>query len=154
MEESDYSIRDRGTGNNRTARIVALRTQGLLLWEIAELLGITKERVRQILVKEKARGRGAKSPMLVPTSGAFRILGLSLETRTQTFKRLMTRLGIYPIAEKKGRLYWPSDILAQIKPPDCIICKSPISLQRCIRASRTCSSSCAAQEGRSRRRQR
>ncbi|MCE2404761.1 MAG: hypothetical protein J4F43_06355 [Dehalococcoidia bacterium] len=126
----------------RAARIVRLRDDGLLLWEIAERVGVTKERVRQILAKARAAGAGPRPPGQVVTRQASILLGLSAEMRPGSFQRLMTKFGIEPVANKRGRLYWKVSSLRGIKAPKCQVCGSPIPLSRYSR-SVTCSRGCS-----------
>ena len=126
----------------RAARIVRLRDDGLLLWEIAERVGVTKERVRQILAKAGAMGAGPRPPVQVVTRQASMLLGLSAEMRPGSFQRLMTKFGIEPVANKRGRLYWRVSSLRGIKAPKCQVCGSPIPLSRYSR-SVTCSRGCS-----------
>lgn len=126
----------------RTAQVVGFRDDGLLLWEIAERVGVTKERVRQILAKAKAMGAGPKPPKQVVTRQASILLGMSPEMRPGSFHRLMARFGVDPVASKRGRLYWSVDRLRSIVPPRCEVCDSPIPLSRYSR-SVTCSRSCS-----------
>ena len=126
----------------RTAQIVQLRDDGLLLWEIAERVGVTKERVRQILAKAKCMGAGPGPPSQVVTRQASILLGLSAEMRPGSFQRLMVKFGIEPVASKRGRLYWSVDSLRRIRAPKCEVCGSPIPLSRCAR-SVTCSRTCS-----------
>ena len=101
---------------DRTSQIVALRAEGLLLWEIAERLEITKERVRQILVKASAMGAGPQSPKQVGTRRASILLGMSSEMRPGSFRRLMAKFDVTPAASKRGRLYWTVETLLGISP--------------------------------------
>ena len=102
---------------NRISQIVALRDEGLLLWEIAERMGVTKERVRQLLAKASAMGAGPKEPKQVVTRRASMLLGMSPEVRPGSFQRLMAKFGITPVASKRGRLYWSVEGLLKIEPP-------------------------------------
>ena len=126
----------------RTAQIVQLRDDGLLLWEIAEQVGVTKERVRQILAKAGSMGAGPRPPGQVVTRQASILLGLSAEMRPGSFQRLMAKFGIEPVASKRGRLYWKVASLRSIKAPKCQACGSPIPLSRYSR-SVTCSRTCS-----------
>ena len=127
----------------RIAQVVALRDGGLLLREIAEQVGVTKERVRQILEKASALGVGPKAPKQVVTRRASIMLGMSPEMRSGSFKRLMAKFGINPVANKRGRLYWNVESLLNIEPAECVVCQSPIPLSRYTR-SVTCSHRCSA----------
>jgi len=127
---------------DRASQIVALRNEGLLLWEIGERVGVTKERVRQILAKARAAGAGPKPPKQVVTRQASMMLGMSSEMRPRSFRRLMAKLGISPVASKRGRLYWNVESLSNIEPPRCVVCQSPVPLGRYIR-SVTCSPHCS-----------
>ena len=135
--------------SGRTEQIVALRGDGLLLWEIAERIGVTKERIRQILVEARAKGREPAPPHQVVTRRALMLMGMSPETRPSSFQRLMARFGITPVVKKRGRLYWNVERLLNIAPPRCVVCQSPIPLSRYTR-SVTCSHQCSAYQ-RSRR---
>ena len=126
----------------RTAQIVQLRDDGLLLWEIAEHVGVTKERVRQILAKARSLGAGPRPPSQVVTRQASILLGLSAEMRPGSFWRLMAKFGVGPVASKRGRLYWSVANLRGIKAPKCQVCGSPIPLSRYSR-SVTCSRACS-----------
>lgn len=126
----------------RTAQIVQLRDDGLLLWEIAEHVGVTKERIRQILAKARSMGAGPRPPSRVVTRQASILLGLSAEMRPGSFRRLMAKFGVGPVASKRGRLYWGVTNLRGIKAPKCQVCGSPIPLGRYSR-SVTCSRSCS-----------
>ena len=127
---------------DRTMKIVALRDEGLLLWEIAEREGVTKERIRQILAKASASGAGPKPPRQVVTRQASILVGMSPEVRPGSFRRLMAKLGITPVATKRGRLYWNVNGLSNIEFPKCVVCKTPVPLTRYAR-SVTCSRQCA-----------
>ena len=127
---------------DRTARIIALREEGYLLWEIAERVGVTKERVRQILSKAKAMGAEPGPPKQVVTRQASILLGMSLEMRPGSFKKLMAKFGVTPTASKRGRLYWAVEGLRNIEFPKCVVCGSPIPLSRYAR-SVTCSHTCS-----------
>ena len=126
----------------RTAQIVQLRDDGLLLWEIAERVGVTKERVRQILAKAKSMGAGPHPPSQVVTRQASILLGLSAEMRPGSFRRLMAKFDVGPVASKRGRLYWSVASLRGIKAPKCQVCGNPIPLSRYSR-SVTCSRACS-----------
>ena len=127
---------------DRTAQIVALRDQGLLLLEIADRVGVTKERVRQILVRARAMGVGPKPPQQIVTRQASKWLGLSPEMRPGSFRRLMAKFGIGPVADKRGRLYWSVESLSNIEPPHCVVCGSAVPLGRYSR-SLACSRRCS-----------
>ncbi len=127
---------------DRLSQIVKLRNEGLLLREIAEREGVTKERIRQILAKAKELGVGPKPPKLVVTRRATIMLGMSLEMRPGIFHKLMGRLGVAPIASKKGRMYWNVADLLNIHFPKCVVCQSPVPLKRYTR-SVTCSRNCS-----------
>ena len=127
---------------DRTSHVVALRDGGLLLWEIAERVGVTKERVRQILAKASAKGEGPKPPKQVVTRQASMLLGMPPEMRPGSFQRLMTKFDITPVIKKRGRLYWSVETLLGIELPACVVCREPISLTRYTR-SETCSSKCS-----------
>ena len=128
--------------NDRTAEIVSFRDEGMLLWEIAEWAGVTKERIRQILAGASAKGFGPGSPKQVVTRRALMILGMSAEMRPGSFQRLMAKVDITPVATKRGRLYWDVKSLSSIAPPKCVVCNSPVSLDRYSRSS-TCSRNCS-----------
>ena len=128
--------------DERTSQIVHARDEGLLLWEIAERAGVTKERVRQILAKATASGAGPRPPKQVVTRQASIMLGMSPETRPGSFRKLMAKLGVNPVATKRGRLYWAVDNLKSIEAPKCVVCHSPIALGRYAR-SVTCSRTCS-----------
>jgi len=128
--------------DTRTVEIVRLRDEGLLLREIADHMGVTKERVRQILAKARALGVGTKPPKQVVTRQASILLGMSSEMRPGSFQRLMARFNIAPMANKKGRLYWNVETLLNIEPPECIVCQNPIPLPRYTRST-TCSRTCS-----------
>ena len=127
----------------RTLQVVTLRDEGLLLWEIAERIGVTKERVRQILAKARAIGSGPKQPKQVVTRQATIMLGMSPEMRPASFQKLMAKLGVAPVAHKRGRLYWAVDGLLNIESPQCVVCQSPIPLSRYAR-SVTCKRECSS----------
>ena len=129
--------------SERTSQIVALRDEGLLLWEIAERVGVTKERVRQILERARAMGAGPKAPKLIVTRQALKLLDMSPESRPDSFRRLMAKFGIVPAASKRGRLYWNVGSISNIESPRCVVCQSPISLSRYTRST-TCSRPCSA----------
>ena len=128
--------------SRRTEQIVALRGDGLLLWEIAERVGVTKERIRQILAEARAQGREEAPPKQVVTRRALLLMGMSPEMRPSSFQRLMARLAIFPVVKKRGRLYWNVESLLNIEPPRCVVCQSPIPLSRYTR-SVTCSPYCS-----------
>lgn len=128
---------------DRIAQIVRLRNEGLLLREIAELEGVTKERVRQILVKAREMGTGPKPPKLVVTRRATTMLGMSPEMRPGIFQKLVGRLGVSPVANKKGRMYWSVDDLRCISSPKCVVCGFPVAMRRYTRSD-TCSRHCSA----------
>ena len=128
--------------DKRTAEIVRLRDEGLLLREIADQMAVTKERVRQILAKAKTMGAETKPPKQVVTRQASILLGMSSEMRPGSFQRLMARFGISPVANKKGRLYWNVETLRNIQPPKCIVCQKPVPLARYTRST-TCSRNCS-----------
>ena len=135
----------------RNLEIVSLRDEGLLLWEIADRMGVTKERVRQILAKAKAMGMGSDMPKRVVTRRASILLGMSAEMRPNSFRTLMARFGVSPVANKRGRLYWDVDSLRSIQTPKCAVCGSPIPLSRYTRSvtcSRRCSISRRSQQAR------
>ena len=133
----------RARQTDRAAQVVALRNDGLLLWEIATRLGVTKERVRQILAKASSMGVGPSSPKQVGTRRAAILLGMSPEMRPGSFKKLMAKFGVAPVASKRGRLYWSVQSLVSISPPNCVVCGSPVPLGRYAR-SVTCSRHCSA----------
>ena len=126
----------------RTLQIVALRNEGLLLWEIADRVGVTKERIRQILVKAREMGVGTDPPKLIVTRQASALLGMSPEMRPCSFRRLMAKLSVTPVASKRGRLYWSVGNLKNIEAPKCVVCQSPIPLGRYARST-TCSRDCS-----------
>ena len=126
----------------RTAQIMALRGEGFLLWEIADQVGVTKERVRQILSTARAMGQEPKPLKQVVTRQASILLGMSPEMRQGSFVKLMAKFGVSPIATKRGRLYWAVESLRKIEPPKCAVCQSPIPLGRYAR-SVTCSRACS-----------
>ena len=128
----------------RISQIVGLRDDGLLLWEIAERIGVTKERIRQILAKARAMGAGPKPPSQVVTRQASILLGMSPEIRPGSFQRLMAKFGVVPVASKRGRLYWNVGRLLKIEPPKCVVCQSPVPVARYIRSA-TCSRQCSNQ---------
>ena len=128
--------------DERTAEIVHLRDEGLLLWEIAERAGVTKERVRQIIAKARATGAEVKPPKQVVTRQASMLLGMSPEMRPGSFQRLMAKLGVTPVARKRGRLYWTVESLKNIESPKCVVCQSSIPFGRYAR-SVTCSRHCS-----------
>ena len=142
QEKLPTQVDVRRQSRERTSQIVAFRDDGLLLREIAERAGVTKERVRQILAKARATGVGPKAPKQVSTRQASRLLGMSPETRPGSFLRLMARLGVSPAADKRGRLYWNVESLLNIEHPRCVMCQSPVALGRCMR-SVTCSPQCS-----------
>ena len=135
-------VGDRSRSGDRISQIVALRNEGLLLWEIAERNRITKERVRQILAKASAMGAGPKEPRQVVTRRASMLLGMSPEVRPGSFQRLMAKFGIPPVASKRGRLYWNVESLLKIESPRCVVCQLPVPLGRFAR-SVTCSRICS-----------
>ena len=128
--------------NDRSMKIVALRDEGLLLWEIAEREGVTKERIRQILAKASASGDGPKASRQVVTRRAAILVGMSPEVRPGSFRRLMSKLGVTPVDTKRGRLYWNVNTLIKIVSPKCVVCESSIPLGRYAR-SVTCNRHCA-----------
>ena len=127
---------------DRVSHIVSLRDEGLLLWEIADRIGVTKERVRQILAKAKSRGEGPQPPKQVVTRQASMLLGMPPEMRPGSFQRLMARFGVRPTVVKRGRLYWSVEALNNLKRPACAVCGNPIPLSRYSRSD-TCSSRCS-----------
>ena len=126
----------------RTLQIVALRNDGLLLWEIADRVGVTKERIRQILVKAREMGVGTSPPKLIVTRQASALLGMSPEMRPGSFRKLMAKFSVTPMANKRGRLYWSVGNLKKIEAPKCVVCRSPVPLTRYAR-SVTCSRDCS-----------
>ena len=142
QEKLPTQVDIRRQSRERTLQIVALRDEGLLLREIAERAGVTKERVRQILAKARAAGVGPRAPKQVGTRQASRLLGMSPETRPGSFLRLMARLGVSPAASKRGRLYWNVESILNIERPRCVVCQSPVAFGRCMR-SVTCSPQCS-----------
>ena len=137
------SPESRTQSQDRISKIVRLRNEGLLLREIAEREGVTKERIRQILAKAKEMGSGPKPPRLVVTRRATTILGMSPEMRPGIFQKLVRRLGVNPVASKKGRMYWNVEDLRGIRTAKCVVCGSPVALKRYTR-SETCSRHCSA----------
>ena len=87
-------------------------------------------------------GAGPRPPGQVVTRQASILLGLSAEMRPGSFQRLMTKFGIEPVANKRGRLYWRVASLRGIKAPKCQVCGSSIPLSRYSR-SVTCSKTCS-----------
>ena len=144
QEQLMTKVGSRPALGDRTLEIVALRDEGLLLWEIAERMGVTKERVRQILAKARSMGFLPSSPKQMVTRRASMLLGMSPEMRPGSFRRLMAKFGVTPVASKRGRLYWAADSLLKIEPARCAVCSSPITLGRYAR-SVTCSRSCSTQ---------
>ena len=97
--------------------IATLRSEGKTLQQIGDQLGVTRERVRQVLSKH--------FPDCLPppcTEGAAKTLGMS----HRHFRSLAERLGIQPIARTPMRIRWSPDVLPAIlmayKLRSCRIC--------------------------------
>ena len=142
QQRTPVGVAARQPQSDRTAQIVALRNEGFLLWEIADRVGVTKERVRQILAKAREMGVGPAPPQQIVTRRASMMLGMSSEMRPGSFRSLMAKFSVEPVASKRGRLYWSVEELLAIELPRCVVCEAPFSLRRYAR-SVTCSRDCS-----------
>jgi hypothetical protein len=123
--------------------IVALRGEGRTLQQIGDQLGVTRERVRQVLSKHYPDFSAPPS-----TEEAAKMLGMSY----RHFRSVANRVGIQPIARTRNRIRWSPDELAAVSsadtPPDCRICGFRLPPTRRV----YCSEECANEARRHRKR--
>lgn len=125
--------------NSRSAQAIQLRGQGLTLQEIGGVLGVTKERARQLL---------AESPIpifnpLVTTHGVMKLLGFKPHgSRCASFKRFLQRMGLKPVRELNGHTYWRAEDLQVLPTIYCRRCGVAIPVARLRRRAFFCSRAC------------
>jgi len=113
--------------------IVTLRSEGRTLQEIGDRLGVTRERVRQVL-------RGHFPDCLPPpcTAEAAKTMGMSY----WRFLSAAKRLGIQPTRRSRGRVWWSPDVLRIIQtaqePVCCRICGGFLPSGRRVYCSEGC----------------
>jgi len=113
--------------------IAALRSQGKTLQQIGDQLGVTRERVRQVLSKHFPECSIPPS-----TEEAAKKLGMSY----RHFRRTAERLGIRPIGRSRNRIRWSPDVLPAIwtayKLRSCRICGRDLAPNRSVYCSEEC----------------
>ena len=119
--------------------IVAMRESGASLEQIAETVGRTKERVRQILVKNN----GSTSHGLLSTQQLYKVLGLSRNRVIELYKDGV----IEPKAEwttgNHHYVLWSADVAEKVlnyynRHRLCRICLRPLGKGRWVFCSDTC----------------
>jgi hypothetical protein len=131
------------TETDRNRRILQMRKDGFLLREIAEEIDLSKERIRQIVAPYSIQ------PNLVSTQAAVRLLSLSQGIRPGSFERFMAYFKVYPVAMKKGRVYWNIRQIKNIREPYCPVCRTgKVSFDRIRRGIKTCNKDCTAKKRR------
>ena len=113
--------------------IATLRSEGRTLQQIGDRLGVTRERVRQVLREH--------FPDCYPppsTEEAAKTLGMSY----RQFRNAAKRLGIQPVGRTRNRIWWSLDALPVVraaqKPRSCRICGRPLPSPRHVYCSEQC----------------
>ena len=113
--------------------IATLRSEGKTLQQIGDWLGVTRERVRQVLVEHFPDCSPPPS-----TEEAARTLGMSY----RQFRSAAKRLGLQPVGRTRNRIWWSLDVLpivqAAQKPQSCRICGRPLPSPRHVYCSKQC----------------
>ncbi len=113
--------------------IVALRSEGRTLQQIGDQLGVTRERVRQVLSKHYPDCSAPPS-----TEAAAKMVGMSY----RRFRSIANRLGIQPIARTRTRIRWSPNVLPALlsadKPPSCRVCGRNVPPPRRVYCSEEC----------------
>jgi len=113
--------------------IATLRSGGSTLQQIGDRLGVTRERVRQVLSEHFLDCSPPRS-----TKGAARTLGMSYHR----FRSATKRLGIQPMGRSRGRVWWSQDVLRVIQTAQelvcCRICGGPLLSSRQVYCSEGC----------------
>jgi hypothetical protein len=113
--------------------IATLRSEGRTLQQIGDRLGVTRERVRQVLREHFPNC----SPPL-STEEAAKTLGMSY----CQFRSAAKHLGIQPVSRTRNRIWWSLDVLpivrAAQKPRSCRICGRPLPSPRHVYCSKQC----------------
>ena len=113
--------------------IATLRSEGKTLQQIGDQLGVTRERVRQVLNKHFPECSSPPS-----TEDAAKMLGVSY----RHFRNTAERLGIQPIARTRNRIRWSPDVLPAVwtayKLRSCRICGRHLPSTRRFYCSEEC----------------
>jgi lambda repressor-like predicted transcriptional regulator/predicted nucleic acid-binding Zn ribbon protein len=113
--------------------IVTLRSEGKTLQQIGNQLGVSRERVRQVLAKYWPGCRP-------PPSGeeAAKMLGMSY----RQFRAAAKAVGVQPINRSPTSIRWAHDVLPLIsmaqKPSDCYTCGRPLPSGRRVYCCELC----------------
>jgi len=113
--------------------IATLRSEGKTLQQIGDLLGVSRERVRQVLAKYWPGCRP-------PPSGeeAAKMLGMSY----RQFRAAVRTVGVQPISRTRSRMRWAPDVLPLIsmaqKSPNCYTCGWPLPSGRRVYCREQC----------------
>ena len=113
--------------------IAALRSEGKTLQQIGDQLGVSRERVRQVLNEYFPECSTPPS-----TEEAARMLGMSC----RRFRSTAERLGIQPIARSPGRIRWSHETLSAVRTAykfrSCRICGRHVPANRRVYCSEEC----------------
>ena len=113
--------------------IATLRSGGSTLQQIGERLGVTRERVRQVL---REHFPDCSPPL--GTREAARTLGMS----EHNFRSAAKRLGIQPVGRSPGKIWWSPDVLRIIETAQdlvrCPVCGRPVPSRRRVCCSQGC----------------
>ena len=113
--------------------IATLRSEGRTLQQIGDRLGVTRERVRQVLREHFPDCSPPPS-----TEEAARTLGMSY----REFRSAAKRLGLQPVGRTRNRIWWSLDVLPIIQmaqePMHCRICGQPLLSPRRVYCSAEC----------------
>ena len=113
--------------------IVTLRSDGKTLQQIGDLLGVSRERVRQVLAKYWPGCRP-------PPSGeeAAKMLGMSY----RQFRAAVKTVGVQPINKTPNRMRWAPEVLPLIsmahKSSECYTCGQPLPSSRRVYCCQLC----------------
>ena len=113
--------------------IAALRSEGRTLQQVGDRLGVTRERVRQVL-----REHFPDCTLPPSTEEAAKTLGMS----HYRFRSAARRLGVQPMGRSRGRVWWSPDVLHIIQtsqePARCCICGGLLPSGRRVYCSVDC----------------
>lgn len=115
---------------NRADEIAALRMSGFTLQNIGDRVGITRERVRQILVRYHPESLHRPEDLLTKSD-----LQAELGIGWPKLEKLFGELYIYPVAGK----FYPREVVARIKTlHKCKMCGKPIPRGNNVYCSTEC----------------
>jgi len=113
--------------------IATLRSEGKTLQRIGNLLGVSRERVRQVLAKYWP---GCRLPL--SSEEAAKMLGMSY----RQFRAAVKTVGVQPINRTPNSMRWAPDVLPLIsmaqKPSNCYTCDRPLPSSRRVYCCELC----------------